>query len=288
MKTLILTLLFILILGYTTPGMLAEQKTRLGNNAALRYWTAFSEMQDWAITEEQTKQLNGILEGSVPYDDSHYGQLVKKNEFALELMARGTALANCDWGLDYELGDNTPVEYVRNALKLGRFNVLDAYHLASIGDKDGSAKALIMGLHFSRDVATGGSLFATIVAKDLLVEHFVAIESLQHMANFSPAQLTALRIAVAGLGPEGLDWESAMRLEMTILNRPEWQRNVPLKAVTQAYVVALQDPSTLPKLQQLLASVPLPLREVIPSPKTVVEQKQEFERNLQHIRGVLR
>jgi hypothetical protein len=63
---------------------------------------------------------------------------------------------------------------------------------------------------------------------------------------------------------------------------------VPLKAVTQAYVVALQDPSTLPKLQQLLASVPLPLREVIPSPKTVVEQKQEFERNLQHIRGVLR
>jgi hypothetical protein len=41
-------------------------------------------------------------------------------------------------------------------------------------------------------------------------------------------------------------------------------------------------------LQQLLASVPLPLREVIPSPKTVVEQKQEFERNLQHIRGVLR
>jgi len=288
MKTLTLTLLFILILGYTIPDMLAEQKARLGNNAALRYWAAFSEMQDWAITEEQAKQINGILEGSVAYDDSQYGQLVKKNEFALELMARGTALANCDWGLDYELGDNTPVEHVRNALKLGRFNVLDAYHLASIGDKDGAVKALIVGLHFSRDVATGGSLFATIVAKDLLVEHFVAIESLQHMARFSPAQLTAVRNAVARLGPEGLDWESAMRLEMAILNRPEWQRNVPLSAVTQAYIVALQDPSTLPKLKQLLASVPLPLRDVIPSPKEVVEQKQEFEHNLQHIRRVLR
>jgi hypothetical protein len=33
--------------------------------------------------------------------DSKYKDLVDRNRPALELMARGTALANCDWGLDY-------------------------------------------------------------------------------------------------------------------------------------------------------------------------------------------
>ncbi|HKW16828.1 MAG TPA: hypothetical protein VJO35_04910 [Terriglobales bacterium] len=266
---------------------MGEQRVKLGDNAALRYWAAFSEMQDWAVTEEQAKQLNGILDGTVPYDDSQFGQLIEKNKDALEVMARGTALPNCDWGLDYGLAENTPVEYVRNALKLGRLNVLGAFHLGLKGDNDGAAQVLIAGIRFSHDVANGGTLFATLAAQDLLVDHFRAIEGLQHLNGFSPAQLANLRKAVARLGPEGLDWETAMRMEMAVLNRPDWQKNISLDRVTQAYVNALKDPSTLPQLEQLLAGLPMPLREVIPLPKVVVARKQEFENKLQHIRAVL-
>jgi hypothetical protein len=263
------------------------ERRQVSDNAALRYWAAFAEMQDWAITEEQAKQLNAILEGSVPYDDSQFGQLVEKNRFALEVMARGTALPNCDWGLDYALGDDTPVEYVRNALKLGRFNVLDAFHLGIRGDNDGAAQSLSAGIRFSHDVANGGTLFAILAAKDLLLEHFQAIRALAHRGSLSPAQLGIVKKAVAHLGAEGLDWESAMRMDMAILNRPDWQKNVPLEGVTEAYIHALKDPSALPRLEQLMLSVPLPLREVIPHPREVVMQKQKFEGKLREIRALL-
>jgi hypothetical protein len=64
--------------------------------------------------------LNLILEGTAPYDDSKYKDLAEKNRAALETMARGTALGNCDWGVEYQLGSGAPVEYVRKAAALGR------------------------------------------------------------------------------------------------------------------------------------------------------------------------
>jgi hypothetical protein len=74
----------------------SQQKRTGGDNAALRYWTAFSEMQDSAISDEQGKQLNAILDGTTPYDDVKYKDLVEKNQFALDIMARGTDLPTCD------------------------------------------------------------------------------------------------------------------------------------------------------------------------------------------------
>ena len=66
-------------------------------------------------------------------------------------MARGTALPKCDWGLDY-IGEDTPVDYARSALALGRLNVLYAFHLLIAGDKDGAVSAIKAGLRFSQDV----------------------------------------------------------------------------------------------------------------------------------------
>jgi len=47
------------------------------------------------------------------------GSLLEKNSLALEIMARATSLPNCDWGLDYGLGHDLPVDYARKALVLG-------------------------------------------------------------------------------------------------------------------------------------------------------------------------
>lgn len=63
--------------------------------------------------------------------------------------------------------------------------------------------------------------------------------------------------------------------------------DVPLDSITEAYVKALRYPSTLPEVEKLLASVPLPLREVIPPPKEAIAQMQELEGTLKHVRALL-
>src|SRR5215469_11844980 len=174
------TYFLVAVLSVLGNGAFAEQRVKLGDNAALRYWAAFSEMQDWATTPQNAKELRAILDGTAPYDDLKYKDLVAKNELALRVMQRGTTRPNCDWGLDYDLGPDTPVEYVRNALQLGRLNVLYAFHQMTNGDKEGAVRTLAAGMHFARDVAQGGSLFATLVAKDLLENHFQTAEFAIH------------------------------------------------------------------------------------------------------------
>src|SRR5438045_1588748 len=171
----------ILVVLLSGVSVSAQRNMSLADNAALRYWSAFSQVQDSAITEQQAKELNAVLDGTVPYDDSKYKDLLEKNALALEIMARATSLANCDWGLDYGLGGDVPVDYARKALVLGRLNVLYAFHLFIAGNKDGGVRTLAAGLRFSQHVANGGSLFATLVAKALLVNHLRAVADTDHL-----------------------------------------------------------------------------------------------------------
>src|SRR5207245_11808419 len=117
----------------------------------------------------------------------------------------------CAWGIDYGRGHDTPVDYVRRALELGRLNVLYSFHLLIAHDKDGAARARAAGIRFSRDVANGGTLFATLAADSLLVEHLRAISGTLHLEDLSPAQKSILQKSVAQLGTDGLDWERAVK-----------------------------------------------------------------------------
>src|SRR5207302_858902 len=144
-------------------------------------------------TDQPARELNASLDGTAPYDDSKYKDLLGKNTLALEIMARGTSLSNCDWGLDYGLGEEVPVEYARKALVLGRLNVLYAFHLFIAGNKDGGVHALAAGLKFSHDVANGGTLFATLIAKDLLVSHLRAVADVLHLEQLSATQRSQLQ-----------------------------------------------------------------------------------------------
>jgi len=60
----------ILVVLLSGVSVSAQRNMSLADNAALRYWFAFSQVQDSAITEQQAKELNAVLEGRVPYDDS--------------------------------------------------------------------------------------------------------------------------------------------------------------------------------------------------------------------------
>jgi hypothetical protein len=259
-------------------------------NAALRYWPAFAEMQDSAITAGQAKELNQILGGTAPYNDSVYGELVEKNREALATMARGAALPYCNWGIDYQLGPNAPVDYVRKALELGRLNVLYAFHLSLRRDEDGAVRALAAGVRFSREVANGGTLFATLVAEKLLFIHFRAMAFLLHVARppLSASQRLVLRNALAQLGPEGLDWQSAMKRELAVLNGYDSVSSAALKQIASLYEGALNDPPLLPKLQETIRTAPPPLPGLIPNPKRVIAAKDRLVSQIHQIEIAIR
>ncbi|HET8887686.1 MAG TPA: hypothetical protein VFQ41_02185 [Candidatus Angelobacter sp.] len=266
----------------------SAQQPRLSDNAALRYWSAFAQMQDTGITEQQAKEAHAILDGTAPYDDSKYKDLTEKNRPAVETMARGTALPYCDWGVEIQLGDKAPVDYARKAALLGRLNVFYAFHLVIAGDKDGAVRALQAGLRFSHDVANGGTLFATVVAQGLIIAHLQAVSGIQHVSGFSSAQRAALQKSIEQLGSDGLDWTSAMKREMQVLPTHDAQGVAALDKIAASYVRMLSNPGTLPDLQQTIRNAPKQIADLIPNPKRVLDEKQDLTDRLQQVRSLLR
>ena len=268
---------------------MGQRAASLADNAALRYWAAFSQMQDAAITDQEAKELDSVLDKMAPYDISKYDNLIQKNTPALQIMARGTSLPNCDWGLDYGLGGDVPVDYARKALALGRLNVLYVMRLYHSGNRDGAIGALAAGLRFSRDVANGGSLFATLAGKDLLVTHLMAVSAAVRMGQLSPAERSRLQKAVAALG-EGLDWPSAAKRDLEALGT-EYSgnsQNAPaLNRISSSYAAFLKGESNLTSLMDAINHAPAELAQVIPNPKRVQEQRQELSDTLQQTRMLL-
>jgi hypothetical protein len=267
----------------------AQRAASPGDNAALRYWAAFSELQDAAITDQDAKELNAALNNMGPYDASKYKDLIQKNTLALEVMARGTMLPTCDWGLDYALGGDTPVDYARQALVLGRLNILYAMQRFHGGDKEGAIRTVAAGLRFSHDVANGGSLFATLVAKELLMTHLTAIGDAVQMGQLSASERALLQNSVAALG-DGPDWPTAAKRDLEALGtnyQGDSKRSGSLTRITSAYGAFLKDDSNLPSLMNAINQAPTELARLIPNPKKVAEQKQELMDKLQQTRRIL-
>lgn len=287
MKTLRFVSLIILCAAMVCPAF-PQQNEQLGQNAALRYWSAFAEMQDSGISDQQAIELYAILDGTAPYQDLKYYELVEKNRTAVETMARGTAIPNCDWGLDYALGADTPAEYVRKALTLGRLNVLYAFHLLKNGNKDRAVRTLSAGVRFSHDVANGGSLFAALAAKNLLKIHIGAMAFALHMEQLSASQKSVLLKSLSQLSPDGLDWQSAAKREFEVpLPGLDAKGSSALAQISTAYQSVLNNPSELSRLQQMIAGAPQKLRELMPNPQRVLDEKQDLADQIRQMRSLL-
>jgi hypothetical protein len=282
-------ILLVIVIFISVASALGQRNAGVAYNSALRYWAAFSEIQDSAISGQDAKELNGILEGTVPYADTKYRDLLEKNALALKIMSRATALPYCDWGLDYQLGGDVPVDYARKALVLGRLNILNSFHLFINGNKDAGVDALATGLKFSHDVGNGGSFFATLIAQDLLIKHLHAVAGALHLQQLSDAQRARLQQAVARIGG-GLDWASAARWEMECLKihfDRDARASAAIPRISSAYVAALNDPEKLTVLNDAIGSAPQELADLIPNAKRVLEEKQALNDTLKQTQALL-
>lgn len=275
----------------------AQRGEKAGENAALRYWSAFAQMQDVGLTGSQAKELIRIVDGTAPFVEPAYRDLIARNRPALETMTSGTALPYCDWGIDYRLGPDEPMEFVGKAMQLGRLNVLYALQLET-NDRAAAVKTLAAGVRFSHDVASGGTLLPALLGKSLLMSHLRVMASMLQKEDLTASEQATLRNALVRIGPDGLDWRGAVKRELAVYRGPlptpqgvkklDPQARAALERIIALYVSALNNPSVLPELQKTIADAPLPIPHEIPNPKRVVEEKQNLHVELQKIRAILK
>ena len=287
LRTATLLLLCSLTLPVSAYG--EQQSSPPTPNAALRYWSAFSAMQDSSMTDQEAKSLRAVVEDGAAYSDSQFGELVKGNALAIGIMSRGTELPICNWGLDYGLGENLPVEYATRALVLGRLNVLYADHLFATGDIDGGVRALGAGLRFSRDVGNGGPLIATLIAKGLLLAHLKAVTQAIRNGRLSPKQRLALRATMEQIRG-GLDWSRSVELDLQAVRTHYAGDPATQSAITNilpVYSEALSNASSMSTLTQALTRMPQQVAREIPNAKRLSEQKQELTEAISEVWALL-
>jgi hypothetical protein len=183
-------------------------------NAALRYWMAFAQMQDVPTDKPTADLLAKTIAGGAAWDESKFGQLIHDNTEAIETMQRATRLPDCDWGLEYSRGSETPITFVRNsALAMGRLNTLYGIRQAAKGDAAKAADTWMEGMRFSRHLAQGQSLLATLIAATALKANLHALTQTVQTDRLDSAQKNRIASFLRMQPETGFDWGQAMWYE---------------------------------------------------------------------------
>jgi hypothetical protein len=100
-----------------------DAKSHLGDNAALKYWTAFGLLP--SLDKDQEKLLEEW--NKVPLDAAAL-KLIDESRMSRQYLLRGARLPRCDWSLDYEDGIRLLLPHLSKSLTLARLAALDARH----------------------------------------------------------------------------------------------------------------------------------------------------------------
>jgi hypothetical protein len=185
-----------------------------GQNAALRYWMALAQMENPDASSDLAAQLEKAARGQTPWNAS-LAPFVERNRDALATMQRGSRLNYCDWGLEWELGSETPVAQMPRLRALSRLNVLYGMYLLHQGKPTDAADAWIAGLAFSRHIAVGTPLLGALMASTSLRSHLRAIEQAVVDKKLEGPALRLAERAVAALPEDGFDWGECLQVELT-------------------------------------------------------------------------
>jgi hypothetical protein len=207
------------IVGILSIPAAAQNASRPADNAALRYWMAFAQMNDSPISTEDAARMEAIVNGKAAWDEQKFGPLVEQNKDAIETMIRGTRLPYCEWGIEYNLGPDAPIAHLPKARALARLNRLYAERLANAGDYDAAIRATIAGVRFAQHMTESASFFGALTAKAALVSQLEEVKQLASSGRLSSAQLATLRTVVQSLPEGGFRWQNAAFTEGWAIRR---------------------------------------------------------------------
>jgi hypothetical protein len=210
-----ITLCLIVALSATA---IADSTQKPADNAALRYWMAFAQMNDSQISHTDAMRMDAMINGGSPWEEKQFGPILEKNKPAIETMIRGSLLPYCDWGLESERGPETPIDYVPKARALARLNNLYSLRLSSMGDYHGATGSTIAGIRFAQHLSENGSFLGALAAKSALIPALIQSERIAASNRMHADDLASLRQAVRALPDGGFDWPSAARAEKNALH----------------------------------------------------------------------
>jgi hypothetical protein len=201
-----------LLLGACSTAAQIKRPTET-RNAALRYWLAFSEMQDPSADPDLSSLLKRTAAGEVPWDETKLGPILDRNESAVLRLQRATKLPECDWGIEYSDGPTASIAYAPKARVMASLNTLYGMRQFAKGDEQAAVQTWLDGIRFSQDVAKGGSLIFAIIGKLSLVPDLHAITQAVQSGKLTKLQRQQIAQVVGALPESGFDWSSAESLE---------------------------------------------------------------------------
>ena len=248
------TIVMFLLAGLTLVAP-ADAQSAATTNAALRYWMAFALMKDPPADQATMQLFDRVASGASPWDEAKLGKFVDDNREALQIMQRATTLPSCDWGLEYELGPNTPIAHLAKARVLGRLNGAEAARLAARGRVAEAVDVWLAGIRFSQHVAHNGTLISLLSARLSLSP---ALKSLARVApQLDAAQRQQVDTALRAIPDAGLDWADAMKREADVLataKRLDPKVNAPMPSQAKVNEVSAEVAGEVRALRASLAS----------------------------------
>ncbi|MBV9886762.1 MAG: hypothetical protein JO119_09470 [Acidobacteria bacterium] len=188
-------------------------------NAALRYWTAFAEMQDLSTDKATQDLLEKTVSGEAVWDEKKIAPILDANKFAIDIMQRATKLRDCDWGVEYEQGTNASIAYAPRARALSRLNTLEGMRQLAAGNTQSATNSWLAGVRFSQDLARGGSLIFALMAKNALLANLRTLNLAAANGQLSVAERQQVAAGIHALPEDAFDWSAAWGLESAALDQ---------------------------------------------------------------------
>jgi len=212
-------LLVAILVVLATVGRARAQAKYLpeSNNAALRYWAALVEMRDNPLTVKPTqKMLLAVMKGETAWNEEKMGPVLDVYADSIQTMQRGAKLPDCNWGLDYQLGNLNLGQTLMRSRGLEELNTVEGVRQLAKGDSKAAVETWRAGIRFSQDLGRSGPLINAMVASALLMDELHAVANYAGPGKLPEAQREELYAAVKAMPEDGFDWGLAWGVEYAI------------------------------------------------------------------------
>ena len=183
-----------------------------GENAALKYWQAFATMPKLSDAEQ-----NRLADYPAKPLDAHSRETVNQAEYALQMMRRGAALRNCDWGVSYEDGVFLLLPQGSAARLLTSLARLRAGLRFEAGQNAEAVEDLVAAITLGRHVSQGGGFIMLLVGYH--IEYRVSETLARYLPQLDAKAIKDVKTRLDGLPPYGSQSTALLTCEKESL---EW------------------------------------------------------------------
>ena len=190
----------------------AEVPLNPDENAALKYWQAFSQLPKFTDAEVQKLGPESL---TMPLD-AHARDILAKSEYALRMMHRGSAMPRCHWGISYEDGINVLLPHLQAARLLSSVAGLRARLRFADGQSAEAVDDVVAAIGLGRHVSGDGSLLAVLVgyAIEQRMNEMLAL----HLPKLDAPMIKDFKARLGMLPPGGTPAVATLKCEEATLD----------------------------------------------------------------------